>query len=68
MDDIIPWLALAGIVFGPTSAVVATLKVTVNGMRRDVTETREDCKAIRSTLSDHGDRLVKIETRMEDPR
>lgn len=66
-DDINAWLVFAGIVLGPTGAVWATVRASLNGVRRDVKETRADCREIRTTLATHGERIARIESRIEAP-
>lgn len=55
------WVMLIGVILGPAGAVW----VMLNGTRAAVKETRADVKEIRDTQVDHGERLVRIETKME---
>lgn len=70
-----PLIQLAALVLGPAGACWAVL----NGTRSKVHETLDDVKdirrtldaherEIRSTLADHGERLVAIETTIKQPR
>lgn len=66
--DLNPWLALAGIVFGPAGAAWLGVKLSVNGMREDVREIKGDVKELRGEVGKHGERLVKLETKTEAPK
>ena len=59
-----PLIQLAAVVLGPAGAVWAVL----NGTRERVKDIAADSKEIRSTLASHGERLVKIETKLEHPK
>lgn len=61
MEDLNPWLLMAGAVFGPAGACWTML----NGTRMRVKETQADVKEIRATLGAHGERLARIESKVE---
>lgn len=66
MPELHPLIQLALVVLGPTGAAWVGVRASLNGTRRAVAETRQDVKEIRAVLGQHGDRLTRIETRMED--
>ena len=59
------FLALVAMIFGPAGAAYVGVKVSLNGMRSDVTEIKADVKALYKGQGIHGERLMALETTID---
>lgn len=65
-------VALAGIVLGPSGAVVVTLRTQLNGMRSQVERTDKTVERIESEVktvvagqAQNSERIARVETKLE---
>lgn len=53
------------LVLGPGGAAWAAVKVSLNGARKDISDTKTTCERMDAKLGAHGERLARVETRVE---
>lgn len=59
-------LILAGaVILGNGGIAWISVKAGLNGIKEDTTELKKDFKDFRETLVDHGERIIVLETKLE---
>ena len=59
--SVMDWLTLVAIILGPGGGAALSVKLTLNGMRKDVKETAKRTERMEGKLDDHEHRLSFVE-------
>lgn len=65
LDGDSPIMQLLALVLGPAGVCWATIKVTLNGARQDIRDTKVTCERMDAKLNAHGERITRVETRLD---
>lgn len=58
-------VALLVLIAGPGGAAFVAVKVGLNGARQDIRDTKATCEHMDHKLGVHGERLARVETRLD---